>query len=94
MPRYIIDILPALPSSWSSGEVRGLRARGGVKIDRLSWNPSVIRVELAATGRDSIRVRPPLGFTVVGMKRDAQGAFEVKPAAAPNFTIEFVRLGD
>jgi len=94
MPRAILDILPALPPSWPTGEVRGLRARGGVTVTKLAWNPSAIRVELSAPRRDSVRVRPPLGWTMVGVKRDEHGAFEVKPQAAPNFTIEFVRLAD
>jgi len=94
MPRYIVDILPALPPSWKAGEVRGLRARGGVTVTKLAWNPSAIRVELSAPGRSSVRVRPPLGWTMAGCTRDPQGAFEVKPQAATNFTIDFVRLPD
>jgi len=39
-------------------------------------------------------VRPPLGWTMAGGTRDPQGAFEVKPQAATNFTIDFVRLPD
>ena len=94
LPRYIVDILPALPPSWPTGEVRGLRARGGVTVARLAWSPSAIRVELDAPGRTSIRVRPPLGWTMTGAERDAQGAFEVKPQPASRFTVDFVRLAD
>lgn len=35
--RAIIDLLPALPPAVPTGSITGLRARGGITIERLAW---------------------------------------------------------
>ena len=45
-----IHLLPALPRAWSDGEVRGLRARGGLEVD-MAWSGGRI---VKATLRPSI----------------------------------------
>jgi len=52
-----IDILPALPRNWSTGEARGLRARGDVTVD-IRWSGARARsIGLIAghAGRITIR---------------------------------------
>ena len=39
--KQLIHVLPALPGAWSEGSVRGLRARGGLRVS-FSWENSVV----------------------------------------------------
>lgn len=47
----VIDILPALPKAWPSGQVRGLHARGDVSLD-MSWRDNCLINVTLASGRD------------------------------------------
>ena len=78
-PRFQIDLLPALPDAWPRGEVRGLRVRGGLTIDRLAWTPEDIWVEFSSASAKRVRVRPPNGEKLVEMaERDGKMTFTFK----------------
>jgi len=52
-----IEILPALPNAWRSGEVRGLRARGGFEVD-ITWSKgSLVSAVIRSHTGNTARVR-------------------------------------
>ena len=61
-----IHLLPALPSAWKTGSVRGLRARGGYTVD-ITWKDGALVEAAIRADRDgTVRVRH--GGTVTEVK--------------------------
>jgi alpha-L-fucosidase 2 len=57
----VIDLLPALPSAWPVGEVKGLKARGAVEID-LRWeNGKATSASIRPDFSGTYRLRAPIG---------------------------------
>lgn len=87
MPVYELHLLPALPRAWATGEVRGLCARGGFELTRLSWRGG--RLEVA-------EIRSLLGNPCVlrldtaprVMTRDGRRLRPVRVGAVWNFPTE------
>jgi alpha-L-fucosidase 2 len=72
-----IHLLPALPKAWAGGEVRGLRARGGVEVD-MSWKDGTLtKATLKASRAGTFRVR---------IQR-AAGTREITLSAGRNFEL-------
>jgi len=54
---YEIHLLPALPSAWPNGKVRGLKARGGFEIDMEWEGGQLVTATLRSTGGTHCTVR-------------------------------------
>jgi len=52
-----IHLLPALPKAWAEGEVRGMRARGGVEVD-ITWSGAkIVKATLRPSVTGTFRIR-------------------------------------
>lgn len=65
-----MDLLPALPSSWPSGEIMGVLAKGQISIDWLAWDRPAGRIDLRLTSRimQTITLRLALDERITAIK--------------------------
>ncbi len=63
-----IYLLPALPTVWPDGEIKGLRARGGFEIDMKWSNGKIEKVEITSTLGGVCRLRTLTPLSGKGLK--------------------------
>ena len=83
-----IHLLPALPSSWRSGYVKGLRARGGFVVD-ICWREERLeRAVIRSTVGGVCRVRYREPVRVEGAEPAPEGAVNplLEPLPPPKYT--------
>ena len=88
VPRWDRPLLPALPSTWASGAVSGLRLRGGFEAD-IEWAAGRLvaaRLRSVAGARCEVRSTIPLAVALDGAPvevehRDGLLCFDTRPGA-------------
>lgn len=71
-----VRLLPALPSAWPSGEIKGVRARGGLSVD-MTWAAGKVR-SLGVTGPANAAVRLRIAGEVKDVVLDARGRYRLR----------------
>lgn len=62
-----VHLLPALPSLWEKGEVKGLRSRGGFVLEDMQWaDGKLVQAALRSTIGGVMRVRSAVPLTLGG----------------------------
>ncbi len=91
-----IHLLPALPKAWASGEIKGLRARGGFAVD-LKWKDGLLvnaTIQSKAGLPCSVRYKTPVVVQALGkpLKTTVQGgAVSFKSAQRKTYVITPLR---
>jgi hypothetical protein len=76
-----IQILPALPAAWPTGQIEGVLCRGAIEIERLKWDEKRVTIALRSEESQTVVLELPAAvseFTVIG------DAAKAGPAALPN----------
>jgi len=89
-----IDLLPAIPSAWPSGEVKGLRARGAVTVDIRWENGKATAATLRPEFAGNYRLRAPAGQQIeavaaLSLRHESDGSVQVALEANRVYRVRF-----
>jgi hypothetical protein len=91
-----LDLLPALPDAWPRGEIRGIKARQRITINRLAWDRTAGKLTLQLTSEcdQSVVLRVPGAETIQVLTTSGDPA-DIQPShGAPNQRKVTLKGGD
>ncbi|WP_343561173.1 glycoside hydrolase family 95 protein [Sphingobacterium sp.] len=87
----VLELLPALPDRWSSGTVKGLKARGNVLVEKMEWNNrSITQLILSSPKDQTIQVLSPSRLEGLALQQQVNGKYLYKIQLKANKVIKFV----
>ena len=63
-----ISLLPALPSAWANGSIKGIKARGNFKVDMIWKDGKLVQSKVYAALGGNCRLRTTLPVKVIEVK--------------------------
>jgi len=93
----VLAILPALPSAWSDGHYRGLRARGDVEVDASWKNGRAVSAALRPAAAGDFKLRPPHGQRIAKIESgghpvkatEGDGIWQLRMEPHREYTVTF-----
>ena len=68
----VIEILPALPTAWSSGSFKGLKVRGGGEVSARWKDGEILEVVVRAVVPGTFRIKLPDGNREFSLRKDSK----------------------
>ena len=68
----VIEILPALPTAWSSGSFKGLKVRGGGEVSARWKDGEILEVVVRAVIPGTFRIKLPDGNREFSLRKDSK----------------------